>query len=169
MGTRANAEHADAIARGEQLALVHSSSAFIEKASGIKRRHVIDKEGILDPTRMKPNIPDRANDQPSVQCDMAVAACREALQQAGKTADDVDAVIVACSNMQRAYPAPFSFKPFRRLWQGRAERLVKGRNRGCCDQTTPALRILPRRVVRCLRLLSHGRCRGWCCRPCRRR
>ncbi|MBQ0762782.1 beta-ketoacyl-ACP synthase III [Marinobacter psychrophilus] len=100
-----NAEHADAIARGEQLALEHSSSAFIEKASGIKRRHVIDKVGILDPKRMKPNIPDRANDQPSVQCDMAVAACREALQQAGKTTDDVDAVIVACSNLQRAYPA----------------------------------------------------------------
>lgn len=102
---RHNAEHADAIARGEQLALEPSSSAFIEKASGIKRRHVIDKEGILDPTRMKPNIPDRANGQSSVQCDMSVAACREALQQAGKTADDVDAVIVACSNLQRAYPA----------------------------------------------------------------
>lgn len=100
-----NIAHADAIGRGEQPALEHSSPSFIEKASGIKRRHVVNKEGILDPTRMKPNIPDRPNDQPSVQCEMAVAACREALQQAGKTAQDVDAVIVACSNMQRPYPA----------------------------------------------------------------
>ncbi|MEC7815131.1 MAG: beta-ketoacyl-ACP synthase III, partial [Pseudomonadota bacterium] len=47
-----NAEHADAIARGELEALQPSSSAFIEKASGIKRRHVIDRDGILDPRRM---------------------------------------------------------------------------------------------------------------------
>ncbi|EMP55535.1 3-oxoacyl-(acyl carrier protein) synthase III [Marinobacter santoriniensis NKSG1] len=100
-----NAEHADSIEQGEVTALQHSSSAFIEKASGIKRRHVIDKEGILDPRRMTPYIPERSNDERSVQCDMAVSASEEALSRAGKTAADVDAVIVACSNMQRAYPA----------------------------------------------------------------
>ncbi|MCG2580238.1 MAG: beta-ketoacyl-ACP synthase III [Marinobacter sp.] len=100
-----NGKHADEIARGELEALQPSSSSFIEKASGIKRRHVIDKSGILDPERMAPHIPERGNDQPSVQCDMSVAACKEALEQAGKTASDVDAVIVACSNMQRPYPA----------------------------------------------------------------
>ncbi|PHQ16178.1 beta-ketoacyl-ACP synthase III [Marinobacter profundi] len=100
-----NNEHAEAIAAGELAPLQPSSSAFIEKASGIKRRHVIDREGILDPQRMCPHIPERSNDEPSVQCDMAVVACNEALAQAGKTAADVDAVIVACSNLQRAYPA----------------------------------------------------------------
>ncbi len=102
-----NNEHADEIARGEVAALQPSSSAFIEKASGIKRRHVIDRDGILDPPhRMTPPyIPERSNDEPSVQCDMAVAASKEALAQAGKTAADVDAVIVACSNLQRPYPA----------------------------------------------------------------
>jgi len=100
-----NAENSDAIARGEIDPLQPSSSAFIEKASGIKRRHVIDKDGILDPRRMTPYIPERSNEEPSVQCDMAVAACREALEQAGKGVQDVDAVIVACSNLQRAYPA----------------------------------------------------------------
>ena len=100
-----NSEHAEEIASGEVAALQPSSPEFIEKASGIKRRHVIDREGILDPKRMKPNIPDRSNDEPSVQCEMAVAAVTEALEQAGKTAADVDAVIVACSNLQRAYPA----------------------------------------------------------------
>jgi beta-ketodecanoyl-[acyl-carrier-protein] synthase len=54
---------------------------------------------------MTPNIPDRDNDEPSVQCEMAIVACKEALEQAGKTPADVDAVIVACSNLQRAYPA----------------------------------------------------------------
>ncbi|MDX1597692.1 MAG: beta-ketoacyl-ACP synthase III [Marinobacter sp.] len=100
-----NSQHADEIARGDMEALQPSSSSFIEKASGIKRRHVIDKSGILDPERMAPRIPERGNDEPSVQCDMSVAACRQALEQAGKTAADVDAVIVACSNMQRPYPA----------------------------------------------------------------
>lgn len=100
-----NDEHAEEIARGELTALQPSSSAFIEKASGIKRRHVIDRDGILDPRRMTPNIPDRDNDEPSVQCEMAIVACKEALEQAGKTPADVDAVIVACSNLQRAYPA----------------------------------------------------------------
>jgi beta-ketodecanoyl-[acyl-carrier-protein] synthase len=36
---------------------------------------------------------------------MSVAASRQALERAGKTAADVDAVIVACSNLQRPYPA----------------------------------------------------------------
>ena len=102
---RDNSEHADEIARGEREALQPSSSAFIEKASGIKRRHVIDKEGILDPDRMCPSIPDRSDEEPSVQCEMAVVACHEALEQAGKTPTDVDALIVACSNLQRPYPA----------------------------------------------------------------
>ena len=102
---RFNSEHADEIARGETEALQPSSSAFIEKASGIKSRHVIDRTGILDPERMCPNIPDRPDDQPSVQCEMSVVACKEALEQAGRVAADVDAVIVACSNLQRAYPA----------------------------------------------------------------
>jgi len=100
-----NARHSDRIAAGELAALQESSSVFIEKASGIKRRHVIDREGILDPERLCPHIPERPNDQPSIQCEMAVTAAREALEQAGRTPSDVDAVIVACSNLQRAYPA----------------------------------------------------------------
>ncbi|MEH6583020.1 MAG: beta-ketoacyl-ACP synthase III [Halioglobus sp.] len=100
-----NADNADAITSGETAALNHSSVAFIEKASGIKSRYVMDKEGILDPARMTPRLADRENDQASIQCEMAVVAAREAMAQAGKTAQDIDAVIVACSNLQRAYPA----------------------------------------------------------------
>lgn len=100
-----NAENAQAIARGEVEALTESNSAFIEKASGIKSRFVMNKDGILDPQRMTPRIPERSNDQWGVLCEMAVGAANEALARAGKTAADIDGVIVACSNLQRAYPA----------------------------------------------------------------
>ena len=100
-----NADNAEAIARGEVEALSESSSGFIEKASGIKSRFVIDKEGILDPLRMVPRIPERSNEEWGILCEMAVGAAKEALQRAGKTVADIDGVIVACSNLQRAYPA----------------------------------------------------------------
>ncbi|MDB6047867.1 MAG: fabH1 [Pseudomonas sp.] len=100
-----NAENAAAIESGDVQALTESNAAFIEKASGIKSRFVMDKEGILDPQRMAPRLPERANDEWSILCQMGVAAAEEALQRAGKTAADIDGVIVACSNLQRAYPA----------------------------------------------------------------
>ena len=100
-----NSQHASAIAAGEVTALEPSSVGFIEKASGIKARFVMNKDGVLDPQRMVPHIAERPDDEPSIMCEMAVHAANEALQRAGRTAADVDAVIVACSNMQRAYPA----------------------------------------------------------------
>lgn len=100
-----NAQHAAAIAAGEMAALEESSVGFIEKASGIKARFVVEKEGVLDINRMVPRIPERPDEEYSIMCDMAVAASRQALERAGKTAADVDMVLVACSNLQRAYPA----------------------------------------------------------------
>lgn len=52
-----NADNAEAIERGEVEALTESNAAFIEKASGIKSRFVMDKDGILDPQRMTPVCP----------------------------------------------------------------------------------------------------------------
>lgn len=49
-----NADNAVAIEQGDVQALTESSAAFIEKASGIKSRFVMDKDGILDPKRMTP-------------------------------------------------------------------------------------------------------------------
>lgn len=100
-----NTQYAAEIEAGTASAMSPSSSAFIEKASGIKSRYVTDKAGILDTNRMKPYIPERSNDENSLQVEMAIAAAEEALKQAGKTAEDVDAVIMACSNLQRPYPA----------------------------------------------------------------
>ncbi|MDQ1815031.1 beta-ketoacyl-ACP synthase III [Massilia sp. CCM 9210] len=100
-----NAENADAIAAGELTAIEGSSAAFIEKASGIKSRYVMEKSGILDPARMTARIPERADEEISLQAEICVAAARQALDRAGRTAADIDMVLVACSNMQRAYPA----------------------------------------------------------------
>jgi beta-ketodecanoyl-[acyl-carrier-protein] synthase len=100
-----NAEHAAAIDAGTVTALEPSSAGFIEKASGIKSRHVMDKEGILDPRRMAPRIAERSNEELSLQAEICVAAAQEALARAGRQPADIDMVIVACSNMQRAYPA----------------------------------------------------------------
>ena len=45
--------------------LTHSSVEFVEKASGIKSRHVMDKRAIVDPDIMEPRYPERPNDQMS--------------------------------------------------------------------------------------------------------
>lgn len=85
--------------------LTHSSVEFVEKASGIKSRYVMDKRAILDPEIMEPRYPERPNDQISLMAEIGVAACRDALDRAGRGIADVDAVLCAASNMQRAYPA----------------------------------------------------------------
>ncbi|NCZ63040.1 MAG: beta-ketoacyl-ACP synthase III, partial [Cellvibrionales bacterium] len=69
-----NAEHAEAIARGEVDAKSPSSVEFIEKASGIQSRFVLDKAGILDPSRMVPELPERPNDALSVMAEIGVKA-----------------------------------------------------------------------------------------------
>lgn len=100
-----NARHADAIAAGARQPLVHSSVEFIEKASGIRQRYVIDKEGVLDPTRMRPRLAPRRDDELSLMAEIAVDAARRALAEAGREAGEIDAVYCAAANMQRAYPA----------------------------------------------------------------
>lgn len=102
---RFNAAHAEAIASGEVAALEASSEEFIEKASGIKARHVMAKEPVLDPAIMSPRWAERPDDELSIMAEIGVKACREALERAGRAPEDVDAVLCAASNMQRAYPA----------------------------------------------------------------
>ncbi len=102
---RFNAENADAIAAGTVEALTPSSAEFIEKASGIKARFVMNKSGILDPAIMRPVIAERPNEEISILAEMAVAAAREAIAKWGKPVSEIGAVLCAASNMQRAYPA----------------------------------------------------------------
>jgi len=102
---RFNQQHAAEIAAGTLAAQAESSVEFIEKASGIKQRYLMNKSGVLDIDRMRPYLPQRGNDELSIQAEMAVFAARQALESAGKSAADIDMVVVACSNAQRPYPA----------------------------------------------------------------
>ena len=100
-----NEENAAAIERGEVEALTESNADFIVKASGIEARYVMDKSGIVDPDIMAPRLRQRTNEEPSILAEMAVDAANKALKRANKTAADIDAVLVACSNLERPYPA----------------------------------------------------------------
>ncbi|MEM6538533.1 MAG: beta-ketoacyl-ACP synthase III, partial [Pseudomonadota bacterium] len=100
-----NTENAAAISAGDVEPLHPSSSAFIEKASGIKARYTVDKDGILDIDRMAPRIPPRPDSELSVLAEMAVHAARDTIKAADLAPNDIDGVICAASNLQRAYPA----------------------------------------------------------------
>lgn len=102
---RWNAAHAGEIEAGTAEPKPPSSVEFIEKASGIQSRHVVDKAGVLNPEIMAPRIPERPNEEISILAEIAVKAARQALDAAGCDPKDIDAVLCAASNMQRAYPA----------------------------------------------------------------
>ena len=102
---RYNQENAEAIAAGELEERRGSSAEFILKASGIQSRYVVEKSGILDPNRLRPLIAERSRDELSLQAEWGVAAAQQAMENAGVTAEDIDTVILSCSNLQRAYPA----------------------------------------------------------------
>jgi beta-ketodecanoyl-[acyl-carrier-protein] synthase len=102
---RQNELHHDAIEAGERPPLSLSSEEFILKASGIERRHVMNKSGILDPSVMRPVLPERADEELSIMAEVAVKAADQALTRAGLTGEGIDAVICAASNHERAYPA----------------------------------------------------------------
>ena len=100
-----NQTHAAEIASGSLEALAESSSEFIVKASGIHSRFVMNKDGIVNPDIMRPQFAKRSDETLSLQAEMGVAAAQQALDTAGVEASAIDMVLVANSNMQRAYPA----------------------------------------------------------------
>src|SRR5262249_26805112 len=59
----------------------------------------------LDPERMWPNIPERRDDELSLQAEYAVHASTRALAQAGRAGAEVDLVVLGASCLQRSYPA----------------------------------------------------------------
>ncbi|HEY3811813.1 MAG TPA: beta-ketoacyl-ACP synthase III [Caulobacteraceae bacterium] len=100
-----NEENSQAIAAGSVTALEPSSVEFIEKASGVKSRFVVEKAGILDHRMMRPVLPERTNDEVSLLAEIAVHAAEQALERWGKPRTRLGAVLCAASNMQRPYPA----------------------------------------------------------------
>ncbi|MDA9677618.1 beta-ketoacyl-ACP synthase III [Pelagibacteraceae bacterium] len=100
-----NIENKDKIESGETEALQKSSSEFIEKASGVKARYVQNKSGILDTKFMRPLLRERKEDELSNLAEMGVIAAKQAIENANIDIKKIDAVIVACSNLERPYPA----------------------------------------------------------------
>ncbi len=100
-----NQENSDKIATGEVEEKKHSSVEFIEKASGIKSRYAMYKEGITDVDVLHPVLTKNDPEQPPEMVLMAVEAAKQALEQAKKQGSDVDLVILGASNTQRSYPA----------------------------------------------------------------
>ncbi|WP_432448688.1 beta-ketoacyl-ACP synthase III [Aliiroseovarius marinus] len=100
-----NAANAEAIAAGNADPIGHSSEEFIVSASGIHQRYVMDKTGVLNPDVMHPALRERADDEMGIMTEMGVDACKKALAQAGRDASEVDLIICAASNHERAYPA----------------------------------------------------------------
>ena len=100
-----NLENKDKINKGEIDELQKSNTEFIEKASGVKSRYVQNKSGILDTKFMRPRLRERSESELSNLAEMGVAAAKQAIKNANISADKIDAVIVACSNLERPYPA----------------------------------------------------------------
>ena len=100
-----NAKNQKEIENGSIQPIEKSSVEFIEKASGVKSRFVQNKSGILDTSFMRPKLRERNEEELSNLAEMGVAAAKEAIENSGISLADLGAVIVACSNLERPYPA----------------------------------------------------------------
>jgi len=103
-----NAENKADIDAGLMPAKQHSSAAFIEKASGIKSRYLVDVEGVMDLDRMMSKMPEGGHgdtENPCLQAHMGIEASKMALTQAGLTGADIEQVVCASAVMQRSFPA----------------------------------------------------------------
>ncbi len=100
-----NETNLEDIKNGKTQPLEKSSAEFIEKASGVKSRYVQNKTGILDTSFMRPKLRERSEEELSNLAEMGVIAAKDAIKNSNIDVDDIDAVIVACSNLERAYPA----------------------------------------------------------------
>ena len=100
-----NTNNKDRIDSGEIEKLEYSSTEFIEKASGIKTRHVIDKKNILDINKMMPSVVHEDESKMSIHAEVGIKAAQKAMDNAGVTPDDIDAVILGTSHAARNYPS----------------------------------------------------------------
>lgn len=103
-----NAEHKADIDAGLMPAKQHSSAEFIEKASGIKERRLVDVDGVMDLNRMMSIMPKGGHgdeDTPSFQAHMGIEASKMALAQAGLEPSDIDHLVCSSAVMQRPFPA----------------------------------------------------------------
>lgn len=105
---RWNAENAAAIEAGELQKRELSSVEFIEKASGVKSRYMMEGGGATEVGRMFPYLSKYApetNMGTPAQVRMAFEAAQEALEQAKLSGSDIDMVIISASVWERFVPS----------------------------------------------------------------
>ena len=100
-----NTSNKESIASGELNQLDYSSVEFIEKASGIKTRHVIDKKNTLDINKMMPSVLHEDESRISIHAEAAIKAAKKAMENANVLPSDIDAVILGTSHAARNYPS----------------------------------------------------------------
>ena len=100
-----NHKNADEIDNGNMVAMEHSSASFIEKASGIKTRYVIDKKNILDINKMMPQVEHEDESKLSIHAVVGIKAAKKAMEEANVSAADIDGVILGTSHAARNYPS----------------------------------------------------------------
>lgn len=103
-----NAEHKADIDAGLMPAKQHSSAEFIEKASGIRERRLVDVEGVMDLNRMMSKMPEGGHgdfENPCFQARMGIDAAKMALNQAGLEPGQIDHIVCSSAVMQRSFPA----------------------------------------------------------------
>lgn len=103
-----NSDNADAIASGDLAAKEYSTTEFIEKASGVKNRYMMNKDGAVNPDLMVTQMSELASDDPislTVQTQMSLDAAKKAMIAAGVTADDIDLIIFSSSIWERFVPS----------------------------------------------------------------
>ncbi|MCE2593400.1 beta-ketoacyl-ACP synthase III [Motilimonas cestriensis] len=100
-----NLENAASIDVGQVAAKLRSDDDFILRHSGILQRYYVTAEGVLDPDVMCPLLPEIDEEHTSLMAEMGKNAALDALHQASVQGHEVDLIIVAASNVQRAYPA----------------------------------------------------------------
>ena len=86
-------------------ALPLSSAEFVEKASGIKTRYLIDKKNTLDPNLMRPQVNNEDESRISIHAKAGIEAAKKAIENTNLKISDIDAVIVGTSHAPRNYPA----------------------------------------------------------------
>ena len=100
-----NNTNKDKIESGQLEKLDYSSTEFIEKASGIKTRHVIDKKNILDINKMMPAVLHEDESKLSIHAEVGIKAAQVVMKNANVTSSDIDAVILGTSHAARNYPS----------------------------------------------------------------
>ena len=90
-------------ARSRPRPIPRSSSSFSPAASTTAMSLI--NQVFLDPDRMYPRLDPRPDDAPSLMAEMGIKAARIALDRAGTDPADIDCILCAASNHERAYPA----------------------------------------------------------------